>query len=110
MTEMTFYIIGGISLLASLAIRGWLNSAYKKWGSVENSRGVTGADTARLILSKNGLNDVGVEAVKGRLTDHYDPRSRTVRLSAGNYTADSVAALAVAGSGQIPGLVFGSIR
>ncbi len=95
MSETVFYVIGGISFLTSLAIRGWLNLAYKTWGAVGNSRGITGVETAKLILTQNGLATVGVEAVRGRLTDHYDPRSRTVRLSVGNFTGDSVAALAV---------------
>jgi Zn-dependent membrane protease YugP len=95
MSETVFYVIGGISFLTSLAIRGWLNSAYKAWGTVGNSRRLTGAETAKLILIQNGLDTVGVEAVRGRLTDHYDPRSGTVRLSVGNFTGDSVAALAV---------------
>jgi len=95
MSELALYIIGGISLVASLGIRGWLNSAYRQWGSVANRLRISGAETAKLILIENGLDSVGVEAVRGRLTDHYDPRSRTVRLSLDNFTQDSVAALAV---------------
>ncbi|MEA3291218.1 MAG: zinc metallopeptidase [Pseudomonadota bacterium] len=93
---MWYYIIGGLSYLASLLIRGWLDSAYRKWGAVANSRRLTGADTSRTILHANRLDRVGVQAVRGRLTDHYDPRTKAVSLSEKNYSEASVAALAVA--------------
>lgn len=95
MSNLTFYIIGGIAWLASLAIRSWLNAAYKKYGAIKNSRGLTGAETASAILRGNGLNHVTVESVKGNLTDHYDPRFDVVRLSTSNYQDNSIAALAV---------------
>ena len=93
---MWFYIIGGLSFLASLLIRGWLSTAYRKWGAVPNARGLSGAVASRAILRANGLDEVGVQAVRGKLTDHYDPRSKSVRLSESNYRDESVAALAVA--------------
>lgn len=95
MSELVLYLIGGISFLTSLAMRAWLNSAYREWGSIGNSLRISGAETAKLILIENGLDSVGVESVRGRLADHYDPRSKTVRLSLDNFTQDSVAALAV---------------
>jgi Zn-dependent membrane protease YugP len=93
---MMFYIIGGISYLASLLIRSWLNSTYRKWGAVTNSRHLSGADIARTILHANHLSRVEAQAVRGRLTDHYDPRTKAVRLSEKNYSEMSVAALAIA--------------
>jgi Zn-dependent membrane protease YugP len=93
---MWFYIIGGLSFLASLLIRGWLNTAYRKWGAVPNARGLSGEVASRAILRANGLEQVGVQAVRGKLSDHYDPRSKSVRLSESNYANASVAALAVA--------------
>jgi len=57
---------------------------------------MTGADVARRILNMNGLSEVKVEAVAGELSDHYDPRTRTVRLSEGIYSQPSVAALGIA--------------
>lgn len=85
-----------VSLVATMGIQAWLRSTYGKWGQVQNTSGLTGAETARAILQANGLENVQVEAVKGQLTDHYDPRSRTVRLSEGNYAKTSVAGMAVA--------------
>jgi len=92
----TFYLIGGIAFVISLLIQGRLKSAYRKWGDVANSRGMTGAEAALRILQANGITNVKVEPIAGQLTDHYDPRSKTVRLSEGNYGRPSVAALGVA--------------
>jgi uncharacterized protein len=90
------FLIGIVAFLASLLIQQWLKSTYSKWMKVQNTAGLTGAETARAILDANGLNDVRVEAVKGMLTDHYDPRTKTVRLSEGNYGYANVAGMAVA--------------
>lgn len=69
---------------------------FEKFSKVANRRSVTGAEAARYILDSNGLSDVPVEQVSGELTDHYDPRSRTLRLSQPVYGARSVAALGIA--------------
>ena len=73
-----------------------VKSTYRRYSQVRSSRGVAGADIAREILQRNGLSNVGVEEVPGVLSDHYDPRSRTVRLSTDNFRNPSLAALAVA--------------
>lgn len=91
-----FYFIGIVAFLASLIIQQWLRSTYSKWMRVQNTAGLTGAETARAILDANGLYDVRVERVRGMLTDHYDPRTKTVRLSEGNYGYANVAGMAVA--------------
>jgi len=72
-----------------------VQSAYKKWLRVRNSRGLTGMQAARMLLNYNNLGHVGIEGTPGTLSDHYDPRSRTMRLSPGVANSDSVAALAV---------------
>jgi Zn-dependent membrane protease YugP len=90
------YLIGIVAFIASFLIQQWLKSTYSKWMKVQNTAGLTGAETARAILDANGLDDVRVEAVKGMLTDHYDPRTKTVRLSEGNYGYANVAGMAVA--------------
>ncbi len=82
--------------LATMLIQGWLKSTYAKYGRVPNSRGLSGAETAREILDRYGLANVQVEPIRGVLTDHYDPRGKVVRLSEGNYSSNSLAALAVA--------------
>lgn len=93
---LTYYLIGIIALVGSLAIQGWLKATYGKWSRQANTAGLTGAETARAILHANGITDVRIEPVRGELSDHYDPRSKTVRLSEGIYARPSVAGMAVA--------------
>ncbi len=73
-----------------------VKSTYKKYSQVQSSSGMTGAQVARKILDDNGLYDVRIEEVRGKLTDHYDPRSKVIRLSSDNYHGTSVAGAAVA--------------
>lgn len=73
-----------------------VKSTFNRYRKVINRRGFTGADVARTILDRNGLHDVAVEPIRGELTDHYDPRTRAVRLSETVYSSASVAALGVA--------------
>ena len=73
-----------------------VKGTFQKYANVPNQRRISGAETARLILDSQGLHDVPVELVRGELTDHYDPRSRTLRLSEPVYHARSVAALGIA--------------
>lgn len=73
-----------------------VKSTYHKYARVRSASGLTGAQVARRLLNMHGLNDVEVEAVAGELSDHYDPRSKTVRLSEVVYNKTSVAALGVA--------------
>lgn len=81
------------SLWASWATR----SRFETWARVPNRRGVTGAQVARFLLDRAGLRDVDVVPSRGgMLSDHYDPRDRTVRLSPDVYHGGSVSAVAVA--------------
>lgn len=73
-----------------------IKSAYGKYSRMATSSGLTGAQTARRMLDANGLSDVQIEEVAGNLTDHYDPRTNTLRLSQGVYRSNSVAAAGVA--------------
>lgn len=73
-----------------------VSSTYKKYSKVANSHGYTGAEVARALLQKAGIYDVQVEMIGGTLTDHYDPRSKVLRLSTNVYQSASVAALGVA--------------
>jgi Zn-dependent membrane protease YugP len=73
-----------------------VKSTFTKYSQVRNQRGLTGAQVAAEILRANGLYDVPVEHIRGDLTDHYDPRTRTLRLSDPVYGSTSVAALGVA--------------
>ena len=86
-------IIGAaISGIAAL----WVRSSYSKYSKRLSASGLTGAQTARMILDRNGLTNVRVEPVPGQLTDHYDPRSKVVRLSENNFKQRSIAAVSVA--------------
>ena len=85
-----------VVLAATLLVQFWLRRTYSRWSKVENTSGLTGAQTARAILDANGLGSVRVEAVPGQLSDHYDPRTHTVRLSEDNFNRPSVAGSAVA--------------
>jgi len=73
-----------------------VKSTFKKYSQTSNSRNMTGAQVSRMILDRNGLYDVSVEPVAGSLTDHYDPRTKKVRLSESVYNSTSLAAIGVA--------------
>ncbi len=86
-------IVGAvISGLAAL----WVRSSYSKYSDKMSASGLTGAQTARMILDRNNLSNVKVEPVAGTLTDHYDPSSKVVRLSEGNFSKSSIASVSVA--------------
>lgn len=87
-----FLIILIVPLYAQARVRG----AFRKYSEVYSTSGMTGAQVARRILDSNGLYDVAVEETPGTLSDHYDPRTKTVRLSTNNYYGQSVAGTAVA--------------
>ncbi len=74
----------------------WVRRSYSKYSKKMSASGLTGAQTARMILDRNNLTNVRVEPVAGQLTDHYDPRSKVVRLSEGNFRSNSIAAVSVA--------------
>ncbi len=96
MSMGAFILYIAILMLIPLWAQSKVKSTYKKYSQVRASSGMTGAEVARKILNDNGLYDVHVEPVKGKLTDHYDPRKKVVRLSESNYYGNSVAGAAVA--------------
>ena len=86
-------ILGAIlSVIASARVNG----TFSRYSRVRSMSGMTGAQAARRILDRNGLYDVKVEYIRGNLTDHYDPRTKVLRLSDATYGASSVAAVGVA--------------
>lgn len=90
---LIFVIIGALlSLVASARV----NSTYNKYSKVRSMSGMTGAEAAKRLLISQGIYDVQVRPVSGQLTDHYDPRSKTVNLSDSVYDSTSVAAIGVA--------------
>lgn len=79
-------------MLAQARVR----STFQRWSQVRNYTNMHGAEAAKHLLLESGLPEVGLETARGRLTDHYDPRTKTLRLSAGVANSSSVAALAIA--------------
>lgn len=78
-------------------IASWgVNSTFAKYSKQHSSKGVTGAQAARLVLDRNGLQNVPIEQISGKLTDHYDPRTNVVRLSSEVYSGTSTASIGVA--------------
>ncbi|HEX6987867.1 MAG TPA: zinc metallopeptidase [Bacillota bacterium] len=86
----------GPALLLALWAQSRVQGAYARWSRVLSSGGLTGAELARQLLSRAGVDQVRVEAVGGQLTDHYDPRAKVVRLSGPVYNGRSLAALGIA--------------
>ena len=87
-------------ILPALIISVWaqfkVSSTYDKYSKVMTSKGVCGADAARAILDAHGLHYVKIERVRGRLTDHFDPKANVIRLSDSVYASYSTAAVGVA--------------
>ena len=86
------YLLVIIGAVLSIWASSRVNSTYNKYSRVRSMTGMTGAEAARMILNYNGLSDVRVEHVSGSLTDHYDPRTKVLRLSDSTYGSGSVAA------------------
>lgn len=82
-------------IFAMIASAG-VNSTFAKYSKQYSSRGVTGAQAARLVLDKNGLQNIPIEQISGKLTDHYDPRANVIRLSSEVYNGTSTASIGVA--------------
>lgn len=91
-----YYILVVPALILSLLASANVKSTFAKYSATPSAGGMTGADSARRILDENGLYDVRIEPVSGELTDHYDPRSNTIRLSESVYGAQTAAAVGVA--------------
>ncbi len=81
-----------ISLIASIRVR----TTFNKYQRVRSMTGYTGASAAETVLRRAGVGNVRIEHVAGNLTDHYDPRSKVLRLSDSVYNSSSIAAIAVA--------------
>jgi Zn-dependent membrane protease YugP len=102
-----FFLLGGFlygwtllllvpALILGIYARAKVSSTFNRYSQIRSVRGLTGAQGARLLLDSAGLNDVGISIGGGRLSDHYDPRSRTLTLSPDVGNSNSLAALGVA--------------
>lgn len=83
-------------IIFTLVIQGIMNSTFRKYSAIRNSRGITGAQAAERVLMQNGVTGVRIEPVQGSFTDHFDPRSNVIRLSEPVYNSNSIAAVGVA--------------
>lgn len=90
------YILIIIAAIISLIAQWRVNSAFSKYSRVASMSGMTGAQAARMILQSNGINDVSVQRILGKLTDHYNPSTKVLNLSESVYGSTSVAAIGVA--------------
>lgn len=84
------------AFILMLGTQIYVNSTYRKWSQVRSLSRMTGAQAAESLIRRENLYGVQIEGVRGKLSDHYDPRSKVLRLSEGVYSQSSVAALAIA--------------
>lgn len=91
-----YYWLILIPVVVAMIASANVNSTYRKYQQVANSRGLTGEMAARKILDANGLFNVRIEHIAGKLSDHFDPRDNVVRLSDSTFASSSVAAVGVA--------------
>ena len=83
------------ALLLMLFAQFKVQGTYRKYSQVANRSGISGLEAAQRLLQANGLNHVEVKGIRGQLADHYDPRSKELRLSEGVARGASVAALGI---------------
>ena len=88
------YLILLPAILFALWAQSRVKSTYAKYSKA--FAGLTGEEAARMVLEMNGVNDVTIEPIAGELTDHFDPKTNTIRLSKGVYNVTSVAAVGIA--------------
>ncbi|MBR4740411.1 MAG: zinc metallopeptidase [Bacteroidales bacterium] len=94
MSTTLIWVIMIAVMIGSMLIQGMLQRRFEKYSEVP--LGITGAEVASRMLAAHGIRDVKIVSIPGKLTDHYDPTTRTVNLSEGVYFGRSVAAAAVA--------------
>jgi Zn-dependent membrane protease YugP len=93
---LNYYLYMIPAIILMLIAQGYVSSAYKKWSRIPNQRHISGSEAARQLINSAGIYDVQIEQVSGRLTDHYDPRKKILRLSPQVAQEPSVASLAIA--------------
>ncbi|MCL2373683.1 MAG: zinc metallopeptidase, partial [Treponema sp.] len=84
------------TLILSMIAQVMVKSTFSKYSQIRGSQGISGQEAALLILKANSIHDVAVEAVRGSLSDHYDPGSKKLRLSEPVFAEPSIAAVGVA--------------
>lgn len=94
--DWTYLILVLPAMIFAMIASAGVNSTYAKYSKQYSSKGVTGAQAARLVLDKNGLQNIPIEQISGKLTDHYDPTANVIRLSTDVYNGTSTASIGVA--------------
>lgn len=94
--DWTYLILVLPAMIFAMIASAGVNSTFAKYSKQFSSRGVTGAQAARLVLDQNGLQNIPIEQISGKLTDHYDPRANVIRLSSEVYNGTSTASIGVA--------------
>ncbi|MGI6117964.1 MAG: zinc metallopeptidase [Bilifractor sp.] len=90
------YLLIIVGFIFSLAVQGSMQSTFNKYSRIRSMSGLTGARAAEVILQSEGITNVRIEHISGNLTDHYDPRTKVVRLSDSVFQSTSLAAVGVA--------------
>ncbi|MBO5095344.1 MAG: zinc metallopeptidase [Bacilli bacterium] len=96
MEILIYYGLPIIGTIIVLFAQFSISSNYKKYSGIKNNKNISGSEIARIILDKNGLNNIYVVETSGELTDHYDPSRKVVRLSKNIYRGTSIASISVA--------------
>ena len=96
MLNPTYFIYMLPAILLMMVVQYYVRSAYQKWSKVPSRSHMSGSQAAQRLIQRGGLYQVSVEGVAGNLTDHYDPRTKILKLSQGVYQGSSVASLAIA--------------
>lgn len=94
--DITYLIFIVPAIIISFIASARVNSAFDKYSKIGNRRAITGAQAAYNLLASHGITNVRIEHVSGKLTDHYDPRTNTIRLSDAVYSCTTIAAVGVA--------------
>lgn len=94
--DLWYFLFIAPGFLLALLASAMTKSTFAKYSRIRGSKGLTGAQAAKTMLERNGVYDCTIEPVGGMLTDHYDPRSKTLRLSSEVYSSTSLSAIGVA--------------
>ena len=99
MDIFAYYLTGFIMvpvIIFSMICQAKVNSNFRKYGRIPNSRSLTGAQAAAELLRLNGVTDVGITMIPGKLTDNYNPSTKMISLSSAVYNSNSIAAVGIA--------------
>ena len=94
--DWTYLVLVMPAVIFAMIAQAKVSSTFNKYKNTQTRQNITGYDSARMILEENGIHDVKIEHISGNLTDHYDPKSKVIRLSDSSYSSTSAAAVGVA--------------